>query len=66
VVFELGFFFGRLGRHGVAVLVEPEVERPSDIDGLVYIPIDPAGSWKYTLVRELISSGIPADLTRVP
>jgi predicted nucleotide-binding protein len=66
VVFELGFFFGRLGRQRVAVLVEPEVERPSDIDGLVYIPIDPAGSWKYTLVRELVSSGITADLARVP
>lgn len=66
VVFELGFFFGKLGRQRVAVLVEPDVERPSDIDGLVYIPLDTAGTWKYTLVRELMSSGIPADQARVP
>ncbi len=66
VVFELGFFFGKLGRRRVAVLVEPDVERPSDIDGLVYIPLDTAGTWKYALVRELMSSGIPADLARIP
>jgi predicted nucleotide-binding protein len=35
VVFELGFFFGSVGRERVAVLYEPDVEKPSDIDGLV-------------------------------
>src|SRR5439155_364495 len=37
VIFELGFFFGKLGRERVTVLVQPGVERPSDVEGLVYI-----------------------------
>jgi hypothetical protein len=66
VVFELGFFFGKLGRRRVAVLLEAGVERPSDIDGLVYVPLDSGGSWKYALARELASVGIEADLSRIP
>jgi predicted nucleotide-binding protein len=46
VMFELGFFFGKLGRQRVAVLLQPGVERPSDIDGLLYIELDRAGAWK--------------------
>ncbi|MEY2369853.1 TIR domain-containing protein [Lysinibacillus capsici] len=38
VLFELGFFFGRLGRANVCCLIKNTVEKPSDIDGIVYIP----------------------------
>lgn len=65
VIFELGFFFGRLGRHRVAVLLHPNVERPSDIDGLVYIPMGPA-DWKLPLLRELAEVKITIDYTRIP
>lgn len=57
VVFETGFFFGALGRARVAVLYEDGVEKPSDIDGLVYIRLDDRGSWKSELVRELKTAG---------
>ena len=53
VVFEMGFFYGLLGRDYVAVLYERGVEKPSDIDGLVYIELDPAGAWKTALLQEL-------------
>ena len=66
VVFELGFFFGKLGRRRVAVLLEPNVEKPSDIDGLVYISVDPAGAWKYALARDLDAAGISVDQSRIP
>jgi hypothetical protein len=66
VVFELGFFFGCLGRNRVAVLLESGVEKPSDIDGLVYIGIDPGGAWKHQLARELAAAGIPVDYGRIP
>jgi predicted nucleotide-binding protein/CheY-like chemotaxis protein len=36
VVFELGFFYGKIGRNRVLCLTQPDVERPSDIDGIVY------------------------------
>lgn len=38
VVLELGMVLSRLGRHRVAILVKgDDLEKPSDIDGLVYI-----------------------------
>jgi predicted nucleotide-binding protein len=66
VIFELGFFFGKLGRERVAVLLDPEVEQPSDIAGLVYIPADPQGTWKQQLARELSAVGISVAYDRIP
>ena len=55
VVFELGYFFAKLGRGRVAVLVEENValEKPSDISGIVYIGYDSQEAWKLKLAREL-------------
>lgn len=61
VIFELGFFFGSLGRGRVVFLYEEDVERPSDIDGLVRISLDAAGAWKLPLARELDAAGIGID-----
>jgi predicted nucleotide-binding protein len=66
VVFELGYFFGKLGRDRVAVLLEPGVEKPSDIDGLVYVALDPGGAWKQQLARELDSAGLEVNYARIP
>jgi hypothetical protein len=41
VVLELGFFLSRLGRDHVVVLLDPGVETPSDIAGLVYVTLPP-------------------------
>lgn len=55
VVFELGYFFGKLGRDRVAVLNQ-SVEKPSDVQGIVYIAYpDPA--WQYKLAQELREAG---------
>lgn len=53
VVFEMGHFFGRLGRNNVCALLYPEVERPSDIDGIVYISLDQENEWRDLLTKEL-------------
>jgi len=66
VIFELGFFFGKLGRERVAVLLDPQVEQPSDIAGLVYIPADPHGAWKQQLARELSAVDISVNYNRIP
>lgn len=66
VIFELGFFFGLLGRGRVAVLIDPGVEEPSDINGLVYIALDSEGAWKQGLARELASVGIDINYARIP
>lgn len=53
VIFEMGYFYGQLGRRNVAVLIHPSVEKPSDTDGIAYITLDDTGSWKNELFREL-------------
>jgi GAF domain-containing protein len=58
VVFELGFFVGRLGRSRVTVLRDPNVEIPSDYLGVELIDIDRQGGWKLTLARELMTAGL--------
>jgi hypothetical protein len=65
VVFELGFFFGKLGRDRVAVLYDEGVRRPSDIDGLVYIALDEVDGWKLQLAREMRSAGLDVDMNRL-
>jgi predicted nucleotide-binding protein len=62
VVFELGYFFGMLGRQHVAVLHDEGVELPSDIGGLVYIPLDAGGAWQAKLLLELRSAGFAYDM----
>lgn len=57
VVFEAGYFAGRLGRANVALLHEPGIELPSDLNGVVYIELDTAGAWKMKLAHELDNSG---------
>lgn len=57
VILELGFFMAQLGRGRVCVLFEDGVERPSDYDGVLYVPL--AGDWKAKLAQELEAAKIP-------
>jgi predicted nucleotide-binding protein len=61
VIFELGYFIGRLGRTHVAALVKGEIEKPSDYDGVVYISMDEAGGWRLQLAREIRAVGLKVD-----
>jgi predicted nucleotide-binding protein len=63
VIFELGFFIGRLGSDRVAALIGNEVERPSDFEGVVYIPIE--ADWRLPLCNELRAAGYDIDLNKV-
>ena len=38
VILEFGYFIGKLGRDKVCCLLKGDVERPSDMHGIVYIP----------------------------
>ena len=50
VIFETGYFIGKLGREKVIVLLEDGIEAPSDYSGLMYIS---TSDWKYKLGKEL-------------
>ena len=64
VIFEFGYFIGRLGRSRVCALTKGDIEIPSDYDGVIYIPMDDAGGWRMKLVKELKSAGIDVDANR--
>jgi predicted nucleotide-binding protein len=65
VVFEMGYFMGKLGRNRVFPLLEDGVEKPGDLDGIVYTLIDSAGAWKIELVRELNGCGYNVDANNI-
>lgn len=65
VVMELGYFLGRLGRRYVAAIYDERVEMPSDYRGVAFIPYDPAGNWKHSLLQEIKAAGIPVDANRI-
>jgi predicted nucleotide-binding protein len=65
VVFELGFFIGKLGAASVAALVKGDIERPSDFDGIGYIDFDAKGEWKRLLAREMDYAKVPFDASKV-
>jgi predicted nucleotide-binding protein len=65
VILELGYFLGHLGRERVAAICEDGVDVPSDYHGVLFIPYDKAGAWKYSLGQELRDSGLKIDLNRL-
>lgn len=62
VVFEHGYFIGRLGRSRVAALVKGSLETPNDISGVVYIDLDDRGGWKIDIAKELRAAGYAIDM----
>lgn len=63
VVLELGMFLSTLGRKRVAILHKGDVELPSDIHGLVYIPFKKhVGEVKPRLAAELQEAGFQINI----
>jgi len=64
VVFELGFFIGKLGRERVCALYEEGVEVPSDYQGVAFVKLDNRFAWRLELAKELRAAGLPVDLNK--
>lgn len=69
VVLELGMLLSKLGRSRVAILLhqQEQMERPSDIQGLIYIPFKDnlerdAG---LLLAKEMTAAGYQIDVARI-
>ena len=59
VIFERGYFIGMLSRSHVFMLLEEGVEKPSDLDGIVYTSL--SEDWKSKLFKELKACGYKLD-----
>ena len=65
VVFEMGYFAGKLGRANVFFLLQDEVAKPGDLDGIVYTAYDTARAWRFELVKELKNAGYKVSADQV-
>lgn len=65
VIFELGYFIGKLSRSRVCALYEEGVELPSDYQGVIFIRLDNQGRWRYDIVRELLAVGFNVDANKI-
>jgi predicted nucleotide-binding protein len=62
VIFELGYFIGKLTRKRVCALYIDGVEKPSDYDGVIFTSLDDGGAWQLQLARELKAAGLNVDM----
>ncbi len=65
VIFELGYFVGKLGRDKVCTLYKEGVQMPTDYEGVVYTLFDQSGAWRTSLARELREAGFAIDPSRI-
>lgn len=62
VVFEAGYFMGKLGRDHMVLLADKGVEMPSDLSGVVHTD---TAEWKTDLLRELKAMGYAVDFNKL-
>ena len=65
VVFEMGYFIGKLDRAHVFELMEEGVEAPGDLAGVLYTEIDQEGMWKVKLAKRLKAVGYSVNLENI-
>jgi predicted nucleotide-binding protein len=68
VVLELGMLLSQLGRQRVAILLKQQdrMERPSDIQGLIYIPFkDDVKDAGVVLAKEMAAQGYQIDIKKL-
>ena len=61
VVFEAGYFMGKLGRENIVIISDKGVELPSDLQGVVYTDTQ---FWKMKLLKELKAIGYSIDFNK--
>ena len=59
VIFEHGFLISKLSREKVCAIVKKDVERPGDLDGLVYVSY--STDWRKMIIKEFEKLGLPVS-----
>lgn len=65
VVFEHGYLIAKLGRQNVCALVKGSIEIPTDISGIVYVPMDDHRAWWLAVAKELRNAGYAIDMNKI-
>ena len=65
VVFEMGFLVAALSPARVCVLYEDGVEMPCDLDGVLHVRLDLAGTWQPKLLLHLRRAGFDYDMNKL-
>ena len=65
IVFELGYFVGRLGLKRVCVLYTGGSETFVSDHGIQFLPVDSGNGWQLHLARHLKRAGIEIDLNKL-
>lgn len=58
VIFEAGYFMGKLSRENVILIADTNVEMPSDLHGVIYTD---KNNWKVAVLKELKEMGFNID-----
>lgn len=61
VVFEAGYFMGKLSRSRVVIIAEKGVELPSDMQGIVYTD---KANWEIDVLKEMKAMGYSIDFNK--
>ena len=56
---------GKLGREKVCLLIKGELENPSDLNGILYVPMDELQAWRDKLAKEMQSAELPVDRNKL-
>lgn len=56
VLFETGYFAGKIGRNRIILISDTEEDIPSDLSGMVWVNIN---NYEYQLIKELEGIGMP-------
>jgi len=63
VVLEFGYFIGKLGRDRVCCLYKGDIELPSDMHGIVYIPFkESVRECRNKIIKELKAAGYQIEV----
>lgn len=62
VVFETGYFMGKIGREKVIILSDSKIDMPSDLSGVLYINNN---NWETDILKELRKIGYNIDMNKL-
>jgi predicted nucleotide-binding protein len=62
VLFEIGYYIGKLGRSRVRMLCKNNPTIPSDLQGILFTNYDTKGAWRISLAQEMKAAGLNIDL----